>query len=74
MAARDPQDWLRVQCNDFIFRHEGVYVTVGDDDWPLATLTPADLSSGLVTFVMVTNTRSQATSEVDPGPTYNERV
>lgn len=46
-AARDLQEWLREQCDEFIFRPEGVYVADGDHGWPLVAQDSADLTAQL---------------------------
>ena len=46
-GALDLQDWLRAQCNEFVFRPEGVYVASGDHAWPLVASGSEDLTAQL---------------------------
>jgi hypothetical protein len=44
---RELLDWLRQQCDEFVFLPAGVYVEQGDHDWPLVAQGPEDLTAKL---------------------------
>jgi hypothetical protein len=43
----DLQTWLHKQCSEFVFKPEGVYVAVGDHEWPLVAADADDLTAQL---------------------------
>lgn len=46
-ASQELLQWLRKQCNEFIFLPAGVYVEQGDHDWPLVAQDPEELTTKL---------------------------